>query len=69
MKAALILLVLYIVFKASIGISDKAVKVYRDNKAAIDACIFNPAYQGANPDDTRMLYRQCLADYKESHSG
>lgn len=37
----------------------------RQNIKAIKACIYANGYEGANWQDSRQLFEQCLADYKD----
>ena len=66
MRALIGVVILIVCIKGMMGLTDKAIKSYNDEGKAVDACLFNPAYQGNTPEDTRALYQQCLADFKES---
>lgn len=61
------LIVAILLFVAVIKIGDAMYNSIKSESDKVNACLFNPAYQGITPEDTRALYNQCKADYKDSH--
>lgn len=61
------LVVAILLFVAVIKIGDGIRHSVKSESDKVNACLFNPSYQGVTPEDTRMLYNQCRADYEAKH--
>lgn len=59
MKIVIVILAIVALWKVSAGIVHSA---NREGER-VDACIFNPAYQGDTPEATRYLYERCKANH------
>lgn len=56
-------IVLVMVIAAIVKIGNSAFHSMQREGRRIDACIFNPDYQGSTPEATRYLYDQCKANH------